>query len=208
MFHGYLSTRVHLGARVHIWRSQVSSIRVTAHKRIPLILAYISVALTKGLDLMKISLLNSHSIILSAIQQNNSLSLLKDTSQEVRYCIKQLLNQTTLLATTLDTNLLEAATKMLKAKAAKNWFQQTGMETSDLLLLWCTEPRFFLSSHPSPRCADRQWVYSKKDPIKLCNYSKLPTEEQICLCLSLNIIQQSDEKYPAGKFPLWFHVLG
>ena len=50
-------------------------------------------------------------------------------------CIRHLLNQTTLLVTTLDTIPLEVATKVLKAKAVKNWFQKTGMETSDLLLL-------------------------------------------------------------------------
>lgn len=76
------------------------------------------------------------------------------------------------------------------------------METSDWVLLWCTELRFSLSSQRSPCCAGRQWDYSENASIKLCNYSKLPTENQICLCASLNIIYQSDGKYPAVKLPL------
>lgn len=76
------------------------------------------------------------------------------------------------------------------------------METSDLAFLWYTELRFSLSSQPSPCCAGRQWDYSENASIKLCNYSKLPSEKQICLCASLNIIYQSDGKYPVVKLPL------
>lgn len=81
--------------------------------------------------------LNSHSRILPARSysvKQISLSLRRYYSGS-QICIRHLLNQTTLLVTTLDTIPLEVATKVLKAKAVKNWFQKTGMETSDLLLL-------------------------------------------------------------------------
>lgn len=53
----YVSTSIHLNASGCIQHSQMSPIRIAAHKHIPLILASISAAATKGLDLLKISLL-------------------------------------------------------------------------------------------------------------------------------------------------------
>lgn len=73
----YVSSSIHLDALGCIQHSQTSSMIISAHKHIPLISASVAVAETKGLDLMKISFLNSHSIILWqwTVQYNISPSL-------------------------------------------------------------------------------------------------------------------------------------